>query len=167
MNNLSDGLFTVQCECGIDFPAENLKCSCGLTKGPLQLDVDRFLDKVYDVSSTMYDVQLAVDLVFEVFWQLYDKYDIMNQILEKTDPSKIDIGTSISILTNTFKYSKQIPNHKIFFNKVYQDMLRRGKTKEESKTTLKGLEGVGDFWKRMEMYGATDSLIFGPRPKDS
>lgn len=160
----SDGLFTVICDCGSVFsPEVNKTCpKCSNSLGKLVLDIDKFLIKVtsFEAEDRKED---AIDMIFDVFFNLWNKYDIMNSILDKIDVSKLSGGSLCSILTNTFKYSEQIPNHVIFFQKVSDEYIRRGKTPEQVKKILVGLQGAGNHWEYMEQLGAT-GYIWGPNP---
>ena len=87
---LTEGLFTVICDsCGITFKAENLKCSCGLSKGTLNLNIDEMLSRIYALHASD-NIDDAADIIFEVYYHLHDKFHIMNNILEKVDESKLD-----------------------------------------------------------------------------
>lgn len=156
----SDGLFTIKCKCETVFSPEiTRECpSCNLISGDLILDIDKFYDKIYGLGKTD-----AIDVIFDVFHNLWNRYDIMNDILEKADTSKMSGGVMCSFLTNTFKYSEQVPNHKVFFQKVHDEYVKRGETPERIKRILVGLEGAGNHWETMEKLGAT-GWIWGPNP---
>lgn len=159
--NETDGLFTVKCECGIEFPAENNQCSCGKTKGDLKLDVPKFLNRVY----CMQDIKNAatIDVIFETFWQLYDKFDIMNDILDKADVNVLNSTMMIAFLTQTFRYDMHVPNHTIFCGKVEARLRETGEPEDRIKRLLQGLRGSGEYWKDMGTLGAP-AWLTGPKP---
>lgn len=163
----ANGLFSLKCVCGQVFKPEiNNNCpNCNLSRTQHKeviLDINQFLDRVYslEVADKRAD---AIDVIFDVFFNLWDNYDIMNSVLDTIDPSKLSGGSMCSVLTNTFKYSEQVPNHKVFFQKVCAEYIKRGKTEQEIKRTLSGLEGAGNHWETMEQLGAT-GWIWGPNP---
>lgn len=169
MSNDSDdpsaGLFTVDCEsCGKSFPAENGKCECGLDKGKLNLDIDKMLNRVYDLYANNKHAR-AMDVVFDVYWNLYDKFEIMNDILAKVDESKLDDGLLLGFLVQTFKYIKQVPNHVPFCDRVAARMKEMGYDDEKIHKLVDRYRETGNYWERMKGYGAPDWLS-GPKPKE-
>lgn len=157
----SDGLFTVKCECGIEFPAEAGECSCGKKKGELKLDIDQFLNRVYETQEKKLDE--AMDLVFEVFWQLYDKFDIMNDILARADVSKLNSTMMVGFLSQTFRYDMHVPNHVNFCQRVEDRLRELGEPETRVSSLLKGLRGSGKYWEDMKVLGAPGWLT-GPKP---
>jgi len=160
----SDGLFIVECEgCKSVFPAENGKCFCGLIKGKLLLDIDKMLDRVYNLHASDKD-DAALDVVFDVFWQLHAKFDIMNNILSKVDLTKIDESIMVGFMVQTFKYSKQVPEHTAFCNKVAARMKEIGRSDEDIHDIVDNYVDAGDYWESMKTLGAPEWLT-GPKPE--
>lgn len=160
--------FKFVCECNeIYSPAQSKECPlCKKSSRfhkELVFDCDGFINRITELSSNENGIGSAIGLTMDAFWQLWDKYNIMTDILQKIDVNKLHTTILISILTCTFKYSKNLPEHIIFFKKVYDKMVANGESKKSVRATLKGLEGAGDFWKTMDALGATD-LFWGPRP---
>lgn len=160
----SVGLFTVDCEsCGKSFPAENGKCECGLSKGKLNLDVDKMLNRVYELQANNKQDR-AMDVVFDVYWNLYDKFDIMNDILAKADVSKLDGALMVGFMTQTFKYIKQVPNHIPFCDRAAARMKEMGYDDKKIHDLVDRYRETGNYWKNMKAYGAPIWLS-GPKPE--
>jgi hypothetical protein len=160
----SDGLFTVKCDsCKTVFPAEAGKCPCGAAKGTLQLDIDKMFNRIYELVDQKKKAE-AIDVVFDVFWQLHDKFDMMNDILSKADVMKLDISLMVCLLTQTFKYDKQVPNHVVFCKRVEDRARELGESEERISRLLQGLRGSGEYWKDMEALGAP-AWLSGPKPE--
>lgn len=160
----SAGLFTVECDgCKTIFPAENRKCSCGATKGQLKLDVPLFLERVYscveDEDSPNAD---GLDIVFDVFWNLYDKWDIMNDIMGQADVNRLNETLLVGFMVQTFKYIKQVPNHLIFLDKAVVRMRELGVEEKRIKELVDRYRDTGDYWKNM---AGVPSWLSGPRPE--
>ena len=146
----SDGLFTVDCNsCHKLFMAENRYCECGSVKGELRLDIDKMLNRVYELTAVN-KIDSAIDVVFDVFWQLHDKFEIMNSILEKTDVSKLDSNLIVGFLVQTFKYIEQIPNHLPFCDKAEARLLELGFSELAAKKLLLTYRDTGSYWINME-----------------
>lgn len=160
----SAGLFTVTCDgCQKIFAAEDGKCSCGLVKGKLQIDIDKMLNRIYDLHAVDKDSH-ALDVVFDVFWQLHTKFDIMSEILSKVDLTKIDEGIMVGFMVQTFKYSKQVTSHVEFCHKVAARMREIGRSEEDIHDLVDNYLDVGDYWESMKAYGAPEWLS-GPKPE--
>lgn len=159
----SNGLFTVECDsCHETFPAEAGKCACGAVKGKLNLDIDKMFNRVYELVAEDKDAD-AIDVIFDAFWQLYDKFDIMNEIMGKADVTKLNTSMMVAMLSQTFKYDKQVPNHVVFCKRVEDRMRELGESEERISRLLQGLRGSGEYWKNMEAYGAP-AWLSGPKP---
>jgi hypothetical protein len=161
--DLSDGLFTVKCDCGVEFPAENGKCSCGNKGGELRLDVDQFLNRVYSLQKRKKDEGEGLDLVFDVFWQLYDRFDIMNDILAKLDVTQIDTTLMVGFITQTFKYDKQVTNHAGLCDRIEARLRELGESEERIARLVTGRRTAGNYWDNMKAFGAPGWLS-GPKP---
>lgn len=160
--NPSEKLFTIECEsCKDIFYAEDGKCLCGLSKGKLQLDVDGFLNKVYDLHVQNEDDR-ALDVVFDVFWQLYDKYDIMSDILGKVDMLKIDEGLMVGFMVQTFKYVKKVPNHPVFCDRAAARMRELGADDKRVHDLVDHYRETGNYWENMRAYGVQGGFMGGP-----
>lgn len=141
---------------------ENTHCECGSTKGELHLDIDKMLNRVYELTAAN-KIDRAIDVVFDVFWQLHDKFEIMNSILDKANLSKLDSNLIVGFLVQTFKYIEQVPNHFSFADKAQTRLLELGFSEMSAKKLLLPYRDTGDFWINMEAYGAPESLT-GPKP---
>lgn len=166
MENNDDGLFRLVCACEMIYAPESYdNCpACGAGRPAhkeMLLDIDKFYERVFSLQDK--NVDSAMDVIMDVFSNLWDKYDLMDKILEKGEVSKMTGSVMCGILTNTFKYSEQVPNHKIFFQKVCDEYTKRGATPEKIRRTLSGLEGDDNYWESMGKLGAT-GLIWGPNP---
>lgn len=162
--DLSAGLFTVVCDdCQNVFPAEDGKCTCGLAKGKLQLDIDKMLNRVYDKHVQGKEAG-AIDVIFEVFWQLHNKWDIMNEILIKADVSKLDGSLLVGFMVQTFKYIKQVPAHLDFCDRAAARMKEMGYDDERIHDLVDNYRETGDYWESMKAYGAPEWLS-GPKPE--
>lgn len=157
-----EGLFTVACKCGVEFPAEDGKCSCGLSQGELKLNVDLMLDKIYRFHQADQDPR-AIDVIFNTFWHLYKKFDLMNEILTKVDVDKLDEGLMVSLMVQTFRYAKQIPAHALFCNRVVVKLKEIGIPDEEVYELVANYRSTGDYWDNMRALGAPEWLT-GPKP---
>lgn len=160
----SNGLFTVDCDCGKTFPAEDGKCSCGLSKGKLHLDIDKMLEKIYQYHADGKQ-DSAMDVVFDVYWQLYNMFDVMNDILAKVDVSKLDGAILVGFMTQTFKYIKQVPNHLDFCDRVAARMRELGYDDKRIHDLVDRSRTTGSYWEDMKTLGAPEWLS-GPKPKD-
>jgi len=159
----SDGLFTVDCKlCHNLFPAENKLCECGSSKGELHLDIDKMLNRVYELNASN-KIDDSIDVVFDVFWQLYNKFEIMNSILGKADVSKLDSNLIVAFLVQTFKYIEHVPNHLPFCDKAETRLLELGFTEGSAKKLLLTYRDTGSYWINMDRYGAPEFLT-GPKP---
>lgn len=160
----SAGLFTVTCDsCQTVFPAENRKCSCGLSKGPLKLDIDKMLNRIYEQVASG-DKRDGIDVVFDVFWNLHDKWDVMNEILNKADVSKLNESLMVGFMVQTFKYIKQVPAHLDFCDRSAARMKELGLSDKEIEDLVGNYRETGDYWENMKAYGAPTWLT-GPKPE--
>jgi hypothetical protein len=160
----SDGLFTVTCEaCKNVFPAEDRKCSCGLSKGELKLDIDKMLARIYEQSATE-SKRDGIDVIFDVFWNLHAKWDVMNEILTKADVSKLNEALMVAFMVQTFKYIKQVPAHLVFCDRAAARMKELGLTDKEVEDLVGNYRETGDYWESMKVYGAPEWLS-GPKPE--
>lgn len=160
----SAGLFTVECDgCKTVFPAENRKCTCGAHKGELKLNVDEMLRRVYAKCA---DEEKAdgLDIVFDVFWNLHDKWDIMNEILTKADVSKLNESLMVGFMVQTFKYINKVPAHLDFCDRSAARMKELGLTDEKIEDLVGNYRETGDYWENMKAYGAPVWLT-GPKPE--
>lgn len=161
----SDGLFTVICEaCKNVFPAEDRKCSCGLSKGELKLDIDKMLSRIYEKQASGKKAD-GIDVVFDVFWQLHAKFDLMNEILTKVDVSKLEGGVLVSFMVQTFKYIKQVPAHLDFCDRAAARMKEMGYDDKRIHDLVDRYRETGDYWENMKAYGAPEWLS-GPKPSE-
>jgi hypothetical protein len=159
----SIGLFNVTCaSCQNIFPAEDGKCTCGARLGDLKLDIDKMLGRIYDYHVADKDDR-ALDVIFDVFWHLHAKFDIMNEILTKVDLTKVDEGIMVCFMIQTFKYSKQVPAHVSFCIRVAERMKEIGRTEEDIHDLVDNYMDVGNYWESMAAYGAPEWLS-GPNP---
>lgn len=158
----SAGLFTVQCDgCKAIFPAENRKCSCGATKGELKLDVDKMLNRIYDKHAQGKEAG-AIDVIFDVFWNLHTKWDFMNEILTKADVSKLDGSLLVGFMVQTFKYIKQVPAHLDFCDRAAARMKEMGYDDKRIHDLVDRYRETGDYWKNM---AGVPTWLSGPRPE--
>lgn len=163
MNN-TDGLFTVVCKCGQIFAAEVGQCVCGKKTGDLKLNIPEMLNRVYNSDEESDTTDDAISLVIEVFWNLFDCYDIMNDVLLQADVSKLNKSLLVTFMAQTFKYSEQVPAHTEFCNRVIVRMRELGSTEEQIKRSTSGLLGAGKYWEDMKMFGAP-TWLSGPNPE--
>lgn len=160
----SAGLFTVTCEaCKNVFPAEDRKCSCGLSKGELKLDIDKMLNRIYEKCASGKRAD-GLDTVFDVFWNLHAKWDLMNEILTKADVTKLNESLMVGFMVQTFKYIKQVPAHLEFCDRAEAQMRVLGKSEEEIEDLVGNYRETGDYWESMKAYGAPEWLS-GPKPE--
>lgn len=160
----SGGLFTVTCEaCENVFPAEDGKCSCGLSKGALKLDIDKMLSRIYEQCASG-EKRDGIDVVFDVFWNLHAKWDVMNEILTKADVSKLNESLMVAFMVQTFKYIKQVPAHLDFCDRSAARMKELGLSDEEVEDLVGNYRETGDYWESMKAYGAPEWLS-GPKPE--
>lgn len=166
MENSSD-FFIFTCECNTEYsPAQTKTCPvCSkshVSHKELKFDTQGFLERVLRFQNEK-RTDCALDLILDAFHNFWNKYDLMTDILQRIDVKNFKNGILVGFLMCTFKFSESLPEHAIFFKKVYDEYLSRGKTPEEAKRLFQGLEGAGNFWERMESYGAT-GMIWGPKP---
>ncbi len=162
----SDGLFTVACDnCKNVFPAEDGKCSCGAVKGELKLDIPQFLNRVYSLVEDESKPNAAgLDVVFDVFWQLYNKWDIMNDIMGQVDVNRLNETLMVGFMVQTFKYIKVVPNHLTFCDKAAVRMKELGLDDKRIHDLVDRYRETGDYWESMKAYGAPEWLS-GPKPE--
>lgn len=162
----SAGLFTVECDsCKTAFPAENRKCSCGAVKGELKLNVPLFLERVYSrVEDEDSPNAAGLDIVFDVFWNLYDKWDIMNDIMGQADVNRLNETLMVGFMVQTFKYIAKVPNHLTFCDKAAVRMKELGLDDKRIHDLVDRYRDTGDYWKNMKTYGAPTWLT-GPKPE--
>lgn len=166
MSEPSDGLFTIKCECGVIYRAENRKCTCEKTQGELNFNVPRFLTRLYalsDEGEKSGKTDKGIDLIFDVFFNLHDRFDIMNEILGQVDVNKLTSSPLYSMMSRTFKYSPQIPNHIGFVDRVEARYRELGMDEKRIHNLVDKMRGPGDYWKTMETLGAP-IWISGPKP---
>lgn len=164
MSNPSDGLFTVLCECGVEFPAENNQCSCGKHIGELKLNIDEMLNKIYLLSEKN-EADDALDIVFDVYWNLHNMFPIMNDILSKIDISKLNGSILVGFMAQTFKYIDQVPNHLPFCDRAAARMTEMGYDDQRIHNLVDPYRKTGTYWQDMKTLGAPEWLS-GPKPKD-
>ena len=165
-------LFKLKCECDTVFdPDDNEKCpACQKSRvhhKELIFDIDKFLDMTYDLYAND-KRQDAIDLVMDSFDNLYLNFNIMNDIEAKIDVSKIDGAIMCSILMMTFKYADKLPNHILLCDRISDRLREIGPpeyTEERIHNLIDRFRATGDYWKRMEGYGAPEWLT-GPKPKE-
>jgi hypothetical protein len=157
----SDGLFTIECNtCKSVFKAEDKACACGNVEGDLKLDIDQMLNRIYDLHAAGKQ-SASIDVVFDVYWNLYKRFDIMNEILSKTDVSKLDGGLLVSFLAQTFKYIDQVPAHIDFCDRAAARMKDMGYDDKRIHDLVDRYRETGDYWKKMEGIPA---WLSGPKP---
>jgi len=161
----SGGLFTVDCECGTTFVVEDIVCpSCHKMKGTLKLHIPKFLTRVYTFSEEDQDDD-ALDVIFDVFWNLHNKFDIMNDILGQLDFNKLNENLMVGLMTQTFKYAQQVPNHKILCDKSEARMREQGADDKLIHDLVDPYRVDAEkYWKDMEAFGAPEWLT-GPKPQ--
>jgi hypothetical protein len=163
-------MFTMKCNCGIVYnPKEtNDKCSdCKLHfagNANMCFDTDSFINKIYDMCNDSSCKENIAIFIFDTYWNLYNRFDVMDDIALKLDPAKMSIQSMICILSSTFKYADQVKNHKIFYDKVKLQMINLNESEERITKLLKGLDFAGNYWDDMKKYGAPEWLS-GPIPK--
>ncbi len=164
----SEGLFALTCECDTIYAPELKKCpSCG--KGTqfqkhLELKYDLFFEKVYSLLENKKRAD-GIDLVYDVFFELYNRFDIMNDILSKIDTSKLTGGVLVSLMSQTFKYRHDIPAHTDYCNRAAVRLRELGSSEKEIDRYMKDFRDVDvkRFWGDMAAYGAPNGL-FGVGP---
>lgn len=160
--------FVLDCECGVGYtPIDSDKCPvCDERKvKDIYLNVDGFLERVYlRVSEDKDDV--ALDIVFGVFWNLWDKFQIHNEILTKADVNRLSEVLMVGLMTQTFKYIKQVPAHLDFCDRSAKRMAELGMDEKRIHDLVDRYRETGDYWKNMKVLGAT-GIMWGPRPPES
>jgi hypothetical protein len=163
----ADKFFTLVCVCDTEFcPADTKECpACHKMQGKdMRFDTDGFLARIYEHCAAD-RADHALDVAFDAYFNFWNRFDIMGDIYNKIDVTKLDIAVMIGFLTQTSKYSSRLPEHKVFFKQVAEDMLRRGETPERIEKLLKNREDEGNYWETMKMLGATGPM-WGCRPED-
>jgi hypothetical protein len=160
----SDGLFTVTCEtCHNVFPAEDRACSCGQSKGELKLDIDKMLNRIYEKKESGRKAD-GIDVIFDVFWNLHAKWDMMNEILTKADVSRLNESLMVAFMVQTFKYIKKVPAHLEFCDRAAARMKELGLSDKEIEDLVGNYRETGNFWDSMKELGAPEWLS-GPKPE--
>jgi hypothetical protein len=106
----------------------------------------------------------GLDIVFDVFWNLHAKWDLMNEILTKADVTKLNESLMVGFMVQTFKYIKQVPAHLEFCDRAEAQMRILGKSEEEIEDLVGNYRETGDYWESMKAYGAPEWLS-GPKPE--
>lgn len=161
----ADFLFTIICQCDNSYAAELEKCpNCQLSireKKNLLFDIPIFLDKIY--THQQLDKQDTVDLVFDVYYHLYNRFDLMIEIYNQIDITKISSTLMVSFLCQTFKYIKQVPNHLIFLEQAKNQLRKNGDSEERINKLFMGFGSDNKYWESMEKLGAP-AWLTGPKP---
>jgi hypothetical protein len=159
------GLFTITCRCGTTFPVEDIVCpTCQQMSGELKLDIAQFLDRTYRLSEEGRDDR-ALDVIFDVFWNLHDHFDVMNDILGQLDFNRLNSSLMVGLMVQTFKYAKQVPNHRMLCDKSEACMRERGADDKKIAGLVEPYRADADeFWQEMEQLGAPQWLT-GPKPQ--
>jgi hypothetical protein len=102
--------------------------------------------------------------VFDVFWNLHAKWDVMNEILTKVDVTKLNESLMVGFMVQTFKYIKQVPAHLEFCDRVAVRLKEIGLSDKEIADLVDNYRETGDYWESMKAYGAPEWLS-GPKPE--
>lgn len=159
------GLYTLVCECDTSYdPEQNTDCP-GCHKAfmfhkDFLFDTDKFLNLV---ASFKDNDDHAMDIIFDVYYQLHDKFHIMNDICNKIDVNKYDLSILIGFTVQTFKYSDQVLGHELLCNRIAQKMRDDGEPEERITDLIGNYRQAGNYWKEMKMLGAPEWLS-GPNP---
>lgn len=102
------------------------------------------LERLYSISHSR---AKALDFIFDIYWHLYDKYEIMNEILDKVDISKLDGSLLCGFMSQTFKYSEQVPNHIEFCRKSEIRLKELNYSEKEINEIMHMYSNAGDYWK--------------------
>lgn len=158
----SKEFFIQTCECGTNYTV-NVSTVCPSCRLDLShvthrtFNVDGFLNKIYQLSLRKLE-DSALDVMFDAFYNLWNRFDLMIEILDKVDITKLTDSVMTGFLVCTFKYSLQLSNYYNFFNKVSQELINRGKPESEIKEMLEGLSSENNYWAHMKLFGASESL---------
>jgi len=162
-------LFKLTCECETIYdPESNVDCpnchKAHMCHKELTLDIDKFLSIIYELNSDN-KPDAAMDLIFDVYFNLHDRFDIMNIIVEKIDVKKINLSLMIGFLVQTFKYIKQVPAHSLLCDRVAHRALEIGEPEERIHKLVDKYRTTGNYWEDMKMFGAPE-IITGPKPNE-
>ena len=167
----SNGLFQLTCVCDNVYAPELGKCpSCGkgtMHQKKLELDYQKFFDKMIALQEAG-KKSGAMDVLMDVFWQLWSRYDIMDKILTDLPLDKVHNSIMIGCMSNTFKYKPQLPNFVDFCNRSFDVMRSRGKDEKELETYRIQFRDVDvkKHWENMKAFGVQfPNALFGPGPE--
>jgi len=165
----SDGLFQLTCVCDNTYAPELGKCpACGkntMHQKALELDYQKFFDRL-----TTLDKSDAMDVLYDVFFNLWNRYDIMDKILTDIPLDKIPTSLMVGCMSNTFKYKDKLPNFVDFCNRVFTRMRELGKPEKDIESYAKSFRDVDvkRHWEDMKALGVSfPSMMFGPGPEDN
>lgn len=107
----------------------------------------------------------GLDLIFDTFdsWLEEGKFDLMNEVHDQVDLTKIPTSAMVSLLVQTFKYDMKVSNHAALVIRIETYLRDSGESEKRIEGLLSGLRTCGDYWKNMEMLGAPE-WIAGPKP---
>lgn len=168
MEHNSDGLFQLTCECNNIYAPELKNCSaCGKDtrfQKALHLDNAKFFERMFTLQNSGKKDD-AMDVLFDVFWQLHSRFDIMNNILADIPLSKIDGGLIVGVMSNTFAYKHKLSNFVDFCNRVAVRLKELGSSEEEVTSYMRNFRDadVKKHWGDMAALGVPNGL-FGVSP---
>lgn len=169
----SEGLFQLTCQCDNVYAPELGKCpACEKDtrfQKTLGLDYQKFFDKMIALEAEDKDAD-AMDVLFDVFFNLWDRYDIMDNIIKDIPLDKVSTTLMVGCLSNTFKYADKLPNYLDFCDRAFAQMRELGKPEDEIQSYIRDFRDVDvkKHWDDMKTLGVSfPNLIFGPGPGDS
>lgn len=167
----SEGLFLLTCVCDNVYDPELRKCpSCDKDtrhQKSLELDYQKFFDKVCALHEAGKKAD-SMDVLFDVFFNLWNRYDIMDKILVGIPLDRIGGGLMVGCMSNTFKYKDHLPNFVDFCNRVAARMREMGKDEKEIESYMRDFRDVDTkkHWADMKALGVQfPNMIFGPGPE--
>lgn len=169
----SDGLFQLTCECNNVYAPELGKCpTCDKNtthQKALNLDYQKFFEKIISLQNDD-KKDSALDVVFDVFFNLWNRYDIMNNILKDIPVDKLSPTLMVGLLSNTFKYADKLPDYLNFCDKSFTQMRLLGKPEDEIEEYIRDFRNVDvkKHWDNMKALGVSfPNMIFGPGPGET
>lgn len=163
-------LFKTICECDFIYLSKLQKCpKCEKSirfQKDIIFDYSKFFEYVIELQNK---TNKCIDLIMDVFFNLWDRFDIMNNILKDFPINQSSTSMLISVMMNTFKYSNKIPVYLEFCDKSFDRMKGLGVSEEQISKYKKQYRDIDldKYWGDLKTLGVTfPSSMFGPgRPQ--
>lgn len=166
----SDGLFQLTCQCDNVYAPELGKCpACDLGtphQKAMNFDYNKFFERIIGFQDQGKKAD-ALDVLFDVFWQLHSRFDVMDKICSDIPVNRITGTLIVGVMSNCFKYKHKLPNFVDFCNRSAARLRELGMAENEISHYMRDFRDVDikKHWGDMAALGAPNGL-FGVGPGD-